>query len=112
MELIPRFLEPPASSFFLFGPRGTGKSTFIHQSFPDALYIDLLDPEQARALSARPERLKELVAGKSEPGRVVIDEIQRVPELLPVVHGLIESRRGSTFALTGSSREKIETNGD
>jgi predicted AAA+ superfamily ATPase len=44
MELIPRFLTPPASSFFLFGPRGTGKSTFIHQSFPDALYIDLLDP--------------------------------------------------------------------
>ena len=111
MELIPRFLQPPASSFFLFGPRGTGKSTFIHQSFPDALYIDLLDPEQARALSARPERLKELVAGRSEPVRVVIDEIQRVPELLPVVHGLIESRRGSTFALTGSSARKLKRTG-
>ena len=111
MELIPRFLKPPASSFFLFGPRGTGKSTFIHQSFPDALCIDLLDPEQARALSARPERLKELVAGKSEPGRVIINEIQRVPDLLPVVHALIESGRGSTFALTGSSARKLKRTG-
>jgi predicted AAA+ superfamily ATPase len=111
MELVPRFLTPPASSFFLFGPRGTGKSTFIHQSFPDALYIDLLDPEEARALSARPERLRELVAGRPGPGRVVIDEIQRVPELLPVVHGLIEPRKGSTFALTGSSARKLKRTG-
>jgi predicted AAA+ superfamily ATPase len=111
MELIPRFLTPPASSFFLFGPRGTGKSTFIRQSFPDALYIDLLDPGEARALSARPERLKELVAGRPGPGRVVIDEIQRVPELLPVVHSLIESSKGSTFALTGSSARKLKRTG-
>lgn len=111
MELVSRFLNPPAASFFLFGPRGTGKSTFIHQSFPDALYIDLLDPEQARSLAARPERLKELVAGRSAPGRVVIDEIQRVPELLAVVHSLIESQKDSTFVLAGSSARKLKRTG-
>ncbi len=111
MELLSRFLQPPTSSFFLFGPRGTGKSTFIRQSFPDALYIDLLDPEQARALSARPERLKELVSAPSAPKRVVIDEIQRAPELLAVVHSLIESGRNLIFALTGSSARKLKRTG-
>ncbi len=105
MELAPRFLEPPVSSFFLFGPRETGKSTFIHQSFSDALYIDLLDPEQARALSSRPERPKELVAGRSEAGRVVIDEIQRVPELLPFVHGLSNQERAQLLRLLAPARE-------
>jgi predicted AAA+ superfamily ATPase len=90
---------------------GTGKSTFIQQPFPGALYIDLLDPEEARALSARPERLRELVAVRSKPGVVAIDEIQRVPDLLPVVHSLIESRRDSTFVLTGSSARKLKKTG-
>jgi len=111
MELLPRFLTPPGNSFFLFGPRGTGKSTFIQQSFPDALYIDLLDVAQARSLAARPERLKELIAGRSKSTHVVIDEIQRVPELLAFVHRLIESEKDLKFVLTGSSARKLKRTG-
>ena len=44
METIPRFFHPPAESFFLFGPRGTGKTTLMKERFPDAYHVDLLDP--------------------------------------------------------------------
>jgi uncharacterized protein len=111
MELIPRFFKVSDSSFFLFGPRGTGKSTFVRQSFPDALYIDLLDPERIRFFSAKPERLRELTDAQPAPGHVIIDEIQRVPELLPVVHSLIESKKGLAFVLTGSSARKLKRAG-
>ena len=93
MELVSRFFKAPASSFFLFGPRGTGKSTFVRQSFPDALYVDLLDPERIRFFSAKPERLRELTDARSVPGHVIIDKIERMPELLPVVDCLIESKK-------------------
>ena len=111
MELIDRFLQPHNQSFFLFGPRGTGKSTFVHKFFRDALFLDLLDPERVRLFSAAPERLKEFV--KAHPGspRVVIDEIQRVPSLLPVVHSLIEEQESRTFVLTGSSARKLKRAG-
>ena len=111
MEIIDRFFQPPKTSFFLFGPRGTGKSTFVHQSFKDAIYIDLLDPERIRFFSARPERLREMVDASPRTGRVVIDEIQRVPELLTVVHSLIETKRGWKFVLTGSSARKLKRTG-
>ena len=61
MAMVPRLLQPPAGSFFLFGPRGTGKSTWLAQRFPEALRIDLLEPEVLRALQARPERLREQI---------------------------------------------------
>ena len=111
MELIDRYLRPPSKSFFLFGPRGTGKSTFIHKFFEDALLIDLLDPERVRLLSAAPERLKELVRAHPESSAVVIDEIQRVPELLSVVHSLMEENKSRTFVLTGSSARKLKRAG-
>jgi len=111
METIDRFFESPHQSFFLFGPRGTGKSTLVRQRFPDALYLDLLDPERVRLLSARPERLRELVEAQAPSRRVVIDEIQRVPGLLMVVHSLIEAKRGLTFVLTGSSARKLRRTG-
>ena len=56
MAIVRRFLQPPAGSFFLFGPRGTGKSTWLAQEFPGALRLDLLAPEVLRAYLARPER--------------------------------------------------------
>ncbi len=111
MEVISRFFSPPPSSFFLFGPRGTGKSTFVRQYFPKALYIDLLDPERVRFFSAMPERLKEVVEANPESRCIVIDEIQRIPDLLMVIHGLIEARRGLTFVLTGSSARKLKRTG-
>ncbi|MFO8101405.1 MAG: AAA family ATPase [Dehalococcoidia bacterium] len=111
MELIDRFFTPPGGSFFLFGPRGTGKSTFITRHFPEAYYIDLLDPENIRSFSARPERLEEIVRARGDQKHFIIDEIQRVPELLTVVHRLIEARQGFRFTLTGSSARKLKRSG-
>ena len=111
MELVDRFFTPPEGSFFLFGPRGTGKSTFITRNFPDAYYIDLLDPENIRSFSARPERLEEIVRAQREQKHFVIDEIQRVPELLTVVHRLIEAKGVLRFTLTGSSARKLKRSG-
>jgi uncharacterized protein len=111
MELIARFFKPPDGSFFLFGPRGTGKSTFITHHFPDAYYIDLLDPENIRSFSARPERLEEIVRARGGQRHFIIDEIQRVPELLTVVHRLIEAKLGFRFTLTGSSARKLKRTG-
>ena len=111
MEIIDRFFQAPKSSFFLFGPRGTGKSTFVHQHFKNAIYIDLLDPERVRLFSAMPERLREMIDAQPESGFIVIDEVQRVPELLSVVHSLIETKKGWTFVLTGSSARKLKRTG-
>jgi uncharacterized protein len=111
MELQSRFFTPPKQGFFLFGPRGTGKSTWLRQAVPDALVVDLLQPDVARELTARPERFTDIVRGA--PGRqtVVLDEVQRIPELLNVVHALIESKDRRRFVLTGSSSRKLRRGG-
>lgn len=75
MELIERFVKPEKSSFFLIGPRGTGKYTFIKQTFTDAIYVDLLLPDVYRNHTTRPERLKELRDAHKDKNTVVIDEI-------------------------------------
>ncbi|MEJ2203966.1 MAG: DUF4143 domain-containing protein [Gemmatimonadota bacterium] len=112
MTLAPRFLDPPSGHFFLFGPRGTGKTTWLGERFPDALKVNLLRPEEYRRMRARPERLGELVLGAPREQRdIVIDEIQRVPELLNVVHDLIESGPPKRFMLTGSSARKLRRGG-
>ena len=110
MTAVKRFFEPPRGHFFLFGPRGTGKTTWLRQRFAGALRVDLLDPGEERRYTARPERLREVVAGRPEV-TVVIDEVQRVPSVLPVVHQLIEARIGSRFVLTGSSSRKLKREG-
>ncbi len=111
MTTLPRFLTLPRGSFFLFGPRGTGKTTWLRAVLPDALVVDLLKPEEYRTLSARPERLRERVLGVAPDADVVVDEVQRIPELLNVVHALIESGRGHRFVLTGSSARKLRRGG-
>lgn len=113
MDIVGRFFKAPRGSFFLFGPRGTGKSTLLKASFPDALFVDLLDPDSYRTYVSRPERLRALVEGNPGISRLVIDEIQKVPALLDVVHQLIEekSRRPLQFILTGSSSRKLRRAG-
>lgn len=108
MEIKPRFFQDPNQSFFLFGPRGTGKTTYLKQKLENAIFIDLLDPEGFRNYSARPERLREVVEGQRLGATMVIDEIQKVPQLLNVVHQLIEQKSGWRFILTGSSARKLK----
>ena len=111
MELIRRFFVPPKGSFFLLGPRGTGKTTWLHDALPGALFVNLLRPEQYRELAARPERFRDLVLGSPGKRDVVVDEVQRVPELLNVVHDIIESDAERRFILTGSSARKLRRGG-
>ena len=111
MAIQRTFFDPPSGHFFLFGPRGTGKSTWLRMAFPTAVWVDLLAPDEQRRYAARPERLRELVAAAPAGTDVVIDEVQRVPELLTVVHQLIEERAGTRFILTGSSARKLRRSG-
>lgn len=105
-----RLLKAPrGKSFFLFGPRGTGKTTYVKKSFPGAVYIDLLEAELFNDLLANPQRLAGLIP-KSAEAWVIIDEAQKVPELLSEVHRLIENK-GYKFILTGSSARKIRQRG-
>lgn len=96
-------------SFFLFGPRGVGKTSWVETNFPHAIIFDLLDSDIYTSLLASPRRLGDLIpVGHSE--WVVLDEIQRVPELLNEVHRLIEKRK-IKFVLTGSSARKLRRKG-
>jgi predicted AAA+ superfamily ATPase len=96
---------PAGASYFLFGPRGTGKTYWLRHTFPNAPYIDLLEARTVNELLADPQRLGDrLPATCPEP--VIIDEVQRVPEVLNEVHRLMESR-GLRFVLTGSSPRKL-----
>ena len=108
MAYIKRFFKPPKESFFLFGPRGTGKSTWLKHHYPEALWIDLLDLEQFRSYSAFPERLLDTLRLHTEKKTVIIDEVQKVPSLLSVVHAVIEEKREHQFILTGSSARKLK----
>lgn len=111
MEITQRFFRVPGQSCFLFGPRGTGKSTWLRHQLPGALYLDLLDPALHRRLTARPERLRHLLAGSPGADTVVIDEVQRAPELLTVVHAVLEEPSPPRFVLTGSSARKLRREG-
>ncbi len=97
------------SSIFLFGPRGTGKTSYLKSHLKDALYLDLLDFSTYSLLRANPNRLESLIA-PDYTGWVVIDEVQRVPELLNEVHRLIE-HKGFKFVLTGSSTRSLRKAG-
>ncbi|MFV0339607.1 MAG: ATP-binding protein [Parachlamydiaceae bacterium] len=94
----------------MLGPRGTGKSTWIRNHFQEALWIDLLLPQEMSFYSSRPERLITVVEG-SPCKIIIIDEIQKIPELLSVVHYLIEQKKGYQFVLTGSSARKLKRSG-
>lgn len=95
-------------SFFLFGPRSTGKTTLINRQLPDARVYDLLDYEVYRALLKRPKIIEE---ESIDPDQIiVIDEIQKIPGILDEVQRLI-TKRASRFLLTGSSARKLKRGG-
>ena len=111
MSLTLRFLDHKPGSYFLFGPRGTGKTTWLSYSCPDASTLDFLDPAIFRRYSAYPERLIEFAAGADPSQPIIIDEVQRIPQVLTVVHSLIEQRKELRFILTGSSARKLKQTG-
>ncbi len=109
--MFKRSLELPPSgteSFFLWGPRQTGKSTLLRRAYPEGRWIDLLKADEYRRYAGRPELLRqEIEAEGAAPARqIVIDEVQKAPALLDEVHWLIENR-GLRFALCGSSARKV-----
>lgn len=102
---LPKLLR--SKSYFLFGPRATGKSSLVRHQFPGNIpIINLLRSEVYLELSAKPYRLESMIKIHLPCELVVIDEVQRVPELLNEVHRLIEEQ-GLTFLLTGSSARKL-----
>lgn len=96
-------------SFFLFGPRGVGKSAWVSQAFPKAIYIDLLRAKTFNELLTNPSKLEDMIPLRHK-NWVVIDEVQKIPSLLDEVHYLIEKRK-LAFVLTGSSARKLKRSG-
>ena len=96
----------PTETFFLWGPRQTGKSTLLRNTYPDAIWLDLLKADEYRRYLQSPELLREELAGREIDRYVVIDEVQKAPQLLDEVHWLVENR-GIHFALCGSSARRV-----
>lgn len=92
-------------SLFLLGPRQTGKSTLLRHTFPEARYVDLLEANTFRELSAYPETLRQSL-GPAER-LVIIDEVQKLPAILDEVQTLIDRNKALRFILTGSSARKL-----
>lgn len=108
--MLSRRIRLPAEcteTFFLWGPRQTGKTTALRKAYPDALWIDLLKAEEFRRYVSHPEWLRAELPAQGPQPYVVIDEVQKVPGLLDEVHWLHENR-GVQFALCGSSARKVK----
>lgn len=108
--MLQRLLRAPERSFFLFGARGTGKSTWARAEFPGKPYFDLLDQEEFLAFQREPGRFGRQLAALPTGETVVVDEIQRIPELLNEVHRAIEAKQ-QKFVLLGSSSRKLKRAG-
>ncbi len=107
--MFTRRYRVPDHSFFLFGPRGTGKSTWLRQVVPDALWFDLLRTHTLLGLIRQPESFRQQVEARPHGSWVVVDEVQRLPSLLNEVHSLIaETGPKFRFALSGSSARKLK----
>ena len=112
--MIPRLLQLPSDeSFFLFGPRGVGKTTLLKQLplFANSLYINLLKAGEEQRFSKNPDELLFIVqALPAHITHVIIDEVQKLPKLLDLVHELIETS-SKQFILTGSSARRLKQGG-
>lgn len=87
-----RLMQPPAQSFFLFGMRGVGKSTWARTTFPNAAFLDLLDERLFQDLLADPSLFAQSIGHLGAGDWVVVDEVQRLPALLNEVHRCIETQ--------------------
>jgi predicted AAA+ superfamily ATPase len=101
-------LPPPGTeTFFLWGPRQAGKTTLLREKYASAVWVDLLKADEYRRYLQNPERLREELTARGHISQVVIDEVQKVPQILDEVHWLLENR-GLQFALCGSSARKVK----
>lgn len=107
---VSRLLQAPKKSFFLLGPRGTGKSTWLRNSFSDAHTIDLLSEEVYQRHLANPGAIGAELRAVQPESWVIVDEVQRLPSLLNEVHKAIEEQR-LRFVLCGSSARKLKRGG-
>jgi predicted AAA+ superfamily ATPase len=113
IQILTRLLNiklPKGQSAFLWGPRKTGKTTFIRSAFPESLRYDLLQTDIFLEFIKRPYLLRDQLLAKSEKqlkGPIIIDEVQKVPQLLDEIHWLIENK-GLRFILCGSSARKLK----
>ena len=105
-----RLIQPPAQSFFLFGMRGVGKSTWVRANLPNATTLDLLDERLFQDLLAEPALFAQAIEHLGSDDWVVVDEVQRLPALLNEVHRAIEAKQ-LRFALLGSSARKLKAAG-
>lgn len=109
---IARKLEAPDHSFFLFGPRSTGKTTWLQNRFDDAFWVNLLEPRTYNDHLSNPDLFLSQIRALPKDSWVIVDEIQRVPDLLNSVHLLLtESASKRRFALSGSSARKLRRGG-
>jgi predicted AAA+ superfamily ATPase len=110
-NVYPRIYKPLQNkTYFLFGPRGTGKTTWLKSQYPRALFVNLLDSATFLDLKSDPSRIRKRI-GKLHEGLIIIDEVQRVPEILNDVHALIEENKKLVFILTGSSARSLRRSG-
>jgi predicted AAA+ superfamily ATPase len=100
---------PKGQSAFLWGARKTGKSTYLESRFPDSLYIDFLNHTTFLQYSKHPSLLREMIQAKKDIScPIIVDEVQKIPEILDEIHWLIEHRKDISFILCGSSFRKLK----
>jgi predicted AAA+ superfamily ATPase len=107
---VQRLLKVPERSFFLFGPRGVGKSTWLRDVLPQGRFFDFLDSSLYLELSRDPSRLEAMAGNLGANEWVILDEVQKIPDILDEVHRLIENRKWR-FAMCGSSARKLRRKG-
>jgi predicted AAA+ superfamily ATPase len=107
MSDFKRYLPTQNHSFFLLGPRETGKSTWIEKNVSSALTIDLLETDRFLELSSNPAKVRHMAMPLKQGDWIVIDEIQKIPGLLEEVHWAYQKKK-LQFAITGSSARKLK----